>query len=523
MILYKKLEDKYYDLMDWLQKKAPVYEKLVYPLEARGIPSFPVLLTVFFLAGLLLGYGYYSAFVFRELFSVKVMNADGRPLEGALVRVFTDSKLAYENYTREGGEARFSVRLGEKNELSVSMEGYLQAKREFSGGETKVYLNELADPPSAVPEEERFDYFIASDKSALEEKYGEEYAGEVAGLMEELAETVSSEGIPARTVFEDEDLKELVNGHAPRYLLLVGGPNIMPFFEVETPLNEMPGMGFVASLDPVIPTDNPYGVLDSANYAGCKECYPDVAVGRLPDGFKEKSGSRLLVELLENTIAAHSRQPEKKAVTVVSEDAFGPHLGRGVFSELGNELWESPPEYSWDYSRGEEGDFEDLMRFVSGSPYLFLSLHGNAPPEEQAYTSSDGSGNYLVLSTSLPLTGEYEAKAVVSDACYGANPYRGEKESIPLHFLESGAVAFVGATTSALANKRVSRLDLEEAEILNLGACTALTYRVWMGLQKGERIGDAFLEGKRLMDAFNPADRLTALQFVLYGDPTLRV
>jgi len=69
----------------------------------------------------------------------------------------------------------------------------------------------------------------------------------------------------------------------------------------------------------------------------------------------------------------------------------------------------------------------------------------------------------------------------------------------------------------------VSRLDLIEEEILNLGCATALTYRVWQGVKNGERIGDAFLEAKQLMDAFNPADQLTALQFVLYGDPTLTV
>jgi len=522
--LYEKLEDKYYDFLDWLQKRFPVYEKIIYPLEKRGIPSLPFLLLALFAAGALLGYGFYAAFTHQNALTVQVLDAGGQAISGAQVRLFVDSKLIETNYTNDNGLLFVKARLGKKNELVIQKEGFLQAKRVIEGGngEMTVYLNALTPPPAVLPEKQ-FDYFIASNRTALQEKYGIQYAGEVVELMEELAEIVCAEGIKTRTVFEGDDLRALVNEHAPRYLLLVGGPRIMPFYEVENPLKEMPGMALMAILDPVVPTDNDYGVLDAADYAGCRECFPDVAVGRLPDGFEEKSDSRLLIELLENTIAAHAETTEARVSTIVSEDSYGSHLREGVFAEMNNELWESPPEFAWDYVKGVEGDFEGLMKFVSEPPLLFLSLHGNAPPQNQLYTSSGESGSYLVFSTALPLSGKYNARIIVSDACYGANIYRKESDSIPLHFLENGAVAFVGATTSALANKRVSRLDLIEEEILNLGCATALTYRVWQGVKNGERIGDAFLEAKQLMDAFNPADQLTALQFVLYGDPTLTV
>jgi hypothetical protein len=44
--LYYKLEDKWFDLLDWLEThKLPVY-KLVDPLEKRGIPSLPVFVAI---------------------------------------------------------------------------------------------------------------------------------------------------------------------------------------------------------------------------------------------------------------------------------------------------------------------------------------------------------------------------------------------------------------------------------------------------------------------------------------------
>src|SRR3989338_8946543 len=51
---YYAVEDKYYDLMDWLQAKgAKVYEWFVEPIEKRGIPSFPI--AVFLILAIAIG------------------------------------------------------------------------------------------------------------------------------------------------------------------------------------------------------------------------------------------------------------------------------------------------------------------------------------------------------------------------------------------------------------------------------------------------------------------------------------
>ncbi|MFH0834738.1 MAG: C25 family cysteine peptidase, partial [Candidatus Micrarchaeota archaeon] len=123
-----------------------------------------------------------------------------------------------------------------------------------------------------------------------------------------------------------------------------------------------------------------------------------------------------------------------------------------------------------------------------------------------------------------PLEGQdFTDKIVLADACYGGNPYRAEGESLPILFLRNGAVAFFGSTTSALANRKVSAQNFDdEREILALGSSTALHYRVLKGLAQGERIGDAVKAARREMQYGNAADELTAIQYVLYGDPTLR-
>ncbi len=60
--IYYKIEDKWFDLLDWLEAHGlPVY-KIVDPLEKRGIPSLPVfvalsLILLYVIFGMLLAGG----------------------------------------------------------------------------------------------------------------------------------------------------------------------------------------------------------------------------------------------------------------------------------------------------------------------------------------------------------------------------------------------------------------------------------------------------------------------------------
>ncbi|MFA4946501.1 MAG: C25 family cysteine peptidase, partial [Candidatus Micrarchaeia archaeon] len=315
------------------------------------------------------------------------------------------------------------------------------------------------------------------------------------------------------------------NDLTPSYLLIVGGPRIVAFEEFATPLADAGGaFAFLARSDPRVPSDNAYGMLAAARYE-CVECHPDVAVGRLPDGWEEESDSPLLLGLLDAAIAAHASPPAlEEMASVVSMDSYGEHLKHLVYEELGNEIVDAPPAYYADAS-GIEGGFQTIINAVNGANALFFSLHGSNPPGTQVYSASDGAGEYYVLTRGLPeVEGmDYTGKIVLTDACYGANPYRLENESLPLLFLNNGALAFVGSTTSALANRKVSSQEFDdEAEILALGSSTAFHYRILRGLRDGERIGDAVKAARSEMLAGVPADELTAVQYVLYGDPTLK-
>ena len=480
-------------------------------------------------AVLLLAAGYFAyQYVLPEQVGVSITVADkaGAPVD-ATVQLFADDKLVAER-NAVAGRASFSV--GVKRGASLSAraqaEGFLPGRVGIRRDAATITLQRI------TKSEPKTDFVIATDAAALERKYGAEIAAEIRSRILALADAAEkAEGLRAKVVFVGENYSSLNDAVAklqPAYLLIVGGPGIIPFAEYETPLKGAPGLGFVAMQDPRIPSDNGYGVLPGAAY-DCNECYPDVAVGRLPDGNEEKGDSRILVTLLDGAIAAHRQPPPlEKLVSLVSRDSFGEHLKHSLYEKLGNSILDSPPSYLAALNRNDGNETARLLLMLAAlSPAnaLFLSVHGSSPPMPQVFSSSDGSNEYFIMSRGLPPleNQSFADKIVLADACYGGNPNRKESESLPLLFLRNGAVAFVGSTTSALANRKVSRQDFkDEREILALGSSTALHYRVLKGLASGERVGDAVKNARREMQHGNAADELTALQYVLYGDPTLK-
>lgn len=471
-------------------------------------------------AVLLTAAGYYT---YTELLPVQssvsfiVLGSEGNPVP-ALVQLYANNQLvAYGEaingeITLEANHPRDAVLMAR-----AEAEGCLPSRVGVKANKITITLQKqtVTEPEVGL--------LIVTDERAISDKYGADYADEAIESCGKLADAVEeTEGLAARVELMGENyasVTEAVNALEPDYLLIVGGPQIIAFNEFQTPLKKASGaLKFLADQDPLVPSDNAYGMLSTADYA-CNECHPDVAVGRIPDGNEEESDSTLLLELLGAAIAAHeSGHPLDSMASVVSQDSYGSHLNRLVYAELNNEIVDSPPA-------SVESGLWELFDAFAPARALFLSVHGSNPPDPQVYSSSDGFGEYYLMTRGIPsLEAEnFTGKFVLADACYGANPYRSEGESLPLLFLRNGAVAFIGSTTSALANRKVSSQEFDdEAELLALGSSTAFHYRVLRGLRDGERIGDAVNNARREMLAGLPADELTAVQYVLYGDPTLR-
>ncbi len=87
MDIYTPLEEKYYAFLDWLDTIGIPLWKLAQPIEARGIPSFPIFVLVVLLVLGGLGWGIYTLLFGPKVYLVTVLDPNGNPVSGAVVRV----------------------------------------------------------------------------------------------------------------------------------------------------------------------------------------------------------------------------------------------------------------------------------------------------------------------------------------------------------------------------------------------------------------------------------------------------
>jgi hypothetical protein len=110
--LYYKIEDKWFDLLDWLEEHhIPVY-KIVDPLEKRGIPSLPVfvalmLIVVYFLATMLMG-GISTGAGFK----ISVLDNHNNALGNAGIEVYQNDRLVVSGTTDSNGNYYASLAPG---------------------------------------------------------------------------------------------------------------------------------------------------------------------------------------------------------------------------------------------------------------------------------------------------------------------------------------------------------------------------------------------------------------------------
>ena len=160
-------------------------------------------------------------------------------------------------------------------------------------------------------------YVIFSTRSRLQAVYGAQVAGLLEGELEQLAETIRNRpGWGARVFFADDPACTLAAGTKPAKpddpwelkltlvdlddalakrgerigaLLIVGGPEIVPFHCLPNPVDDQ---------DNDIPSDNPYATRDENFFI------PEWPVGRLPGG--AGNDARLMLDALQRFQANHA-------------------------------------------------------------------------------------------------------------------------------------------------------------------------------------------------------------------------
>jgi hypothetical protein len=407
------------------------------------------------------------------------------------------------------------------------------------------------------PELERTDnrfpvYVIMSSKHQLENAYGPNTTAVIDSELKKLTNLVQKlPGWSALQFFLDDPAQMAQLGLTPRIgtdawqfklalvdldealgkrgemigaLLIVGGPEIVPFHHLPNPTLDN-------DLD--VPSDNPYASIDE-NYF-----IPQWPVGRLPG--ESGSDAGLLLYQIRHLIYQYEQKTKSlnsKGVPLTSIFSwiwsFLSNLGglyttsedlgysaevwqkasEKVFSTLGKtrELKLSPPVNS-----------DNLVVNKKHSLELgYFNLHGikDGPHwygQKDFSSLTDGPDYPIALTPEMFDNHTASPDFVLSEACYGANIVgKRHEEALSLKFLDSGTNAFVGSTCIAYGSIATPLI-----------AADYIAESFWQRILEGQPAGYAIMQAKlklteemSLSQGFlDGEDQKTILSFVLYGDP----
>lgn len=444
-------------------------------------------------------------------------------------------------------------------------------------------------------------YVIFSVRAALRKAYGDRIAALVESEMNALAQAVQKRhGWTARVFMPDDpscvtplgiqaarpgdpwdlklalaDLDCALEQHGERIgaLLIVGGPEIVPFHHLPNPIDDQ---------DDDVPSDNPYAALDENYFV------PEWPVGRLPGG--AGNDARLLIDMLKRATQLHesvaassswiaylgrslsgwlerlrhvtvrkpgngslegsSEHPAHRPGSVIGSAAiaslkptrrsFGytaavwQKAAALVFRPIGKEssLRISPP---FSLNGGGSAQSKDTLPDLEGRLGYF-NLHGlvDAPEwygQSDPLAVGDGPGamdyDYPVALRPQDIAGGANNGAgngarcipqvVFSEACYGLHIQgRSVDQAIALKFMEAGSLAVAGSTCMAYGSITSP-----------LVAADLLGHAFWRFIKDGMPAGEALRQAKLyLVSEMNDRqgyldgeDQKTLISFVLYGDP----
>jgi len=341
-----------------------------------------------------------------------------------------------------------------------------------------------------------------------------------------------------KLALRDLDAALAKNGEQIGALLIVGGPEIIPFHHLPNPINDQ---------DQDIPSDNPYATRDN-NYF-----IPEWPVGRLPGGASKDT--RLILDTLRRISAYHTSFGEsnswmqrlkylinqvKKTLRREKLKSFG--YSAAVWKEAASEVFQvigeaedlrvSPPMGLDRTSLSSSANPIATNHGMKGIPYpdkelAYFNLHGVIDAAEwyghaNPLIASEGPDYPIALRPiDLEPPNQNEEidhpKFVLTEACYGINIFDKEiDQAMSLKFLQTGSLAVVGSTSMAYGSIGTPLI-----------AADYLSSVFWRLLLQGLPVGEALRQAKiHLAEHVNTEhgfldveDQKTLVSFNLYGDP----
>jgi hypothetical protein len=392
-------------------------------------------------------------------------------------------------------------------------------------------------------------YVIFSTRRGLEKKFGPDGARALESEMKSLVKTIQASqswggmlllGDDPRTtsplgikpapgddpwalklILRDLDSALRKRGEMIGALLIVGGPEVVPFHHLPNPVDDD---------DPHVPSDNPYGTRDE-NYF-----IPEWPVGRLPGG--SGGDPTTLLQALRRITDAHSSRQEpqpwfRKWLELLfgwfwpdretEKASFGytaaiwRKASLTVFRPIGEArtLLASPPSVA------------DHLSWNGMTPARlgYYNLHGLEDTSEwygqrDPAVPFDGPDYPIALRTQDVLNSGKAPQLVFSEACFGGHIVgKSVDEALALKFIHAGTSAMIGCTCTAYGSIAPPLI-----------AADMLGHSFWTHLQDGLPAGEALRRAKihlaQEMDQrqgyLDGEDQKTLISFILYGDPLAR-
>jgi hypothetical protein len=293
---------------------------------------------------------------------------------------------------------------------------------------------------------------------------------------------------------------------SPDYLVLFGGSDIVPMFEVANPSYSPRGDD-----DKTVTTDGPYASSFPSYLV------PDRVIGRIPDVVSD-SDPAWLVDYLATATSWKSkpasfyretyaiccdqwRDPGKKCMQYVPKPT--------------SDLFISPPTC----------DISTSARNRLSARLHMIQCHGS-PMDTKFYGKKNG-GRFFEAITSRTLRPRLKpATVVATGCCYGAqifspkDPHAKECGQWPVAstYLRKGALGFVGSTKITLHDP------------FNMLWADSIVAEYLHSVLKGSSIGRAFLDAKQIYlrrlifeqhYGLDDGDEKTLIEYVLLGDPSI--
>ena len=376
-------------------------------------------------------------------------------------------------------------------------------------------------------------HLITTSRERLQRRYGENGLFEVERALDALEAARAGAGIRSLRYDVGAGLPELgvvaaplswqalvaqlgalagavrARGERVESLLIVGGPDIVPFGVLPNPMFDS---------DPAIPTDCVYGTAAGSwpleGGAATHGYGTDWPVGRLPDA--DEPTPALLLGLL----AAAAAQHRQGALALVPSIGLSSAAWQTASAAVLAKALPAPPEALL-LSPPLTAAGLDRAQIVQAR-LIYVNLHGVAEAPNW-YGQSPDDPTLVAVLRPADLGGlRLDGPIVVSEACYGARlGAQSTDTSLALSFLARGALAFIGATAITYGPVQPPN---SQADLLALHALRQLHRR---GASVGHALVAARLATLRetvlAQGTLDEDDEKTLLEFVLYGDPTLRV